>query len=111
MKVSEIIHESITGDIRGDLNALLVSVMASNISSISTSKLVKTLRSQGYLVSPNSILGLLSDHPMIKLATKDKVEFAHVDDTSATGDNDEVEKMKDQVAHQATRAAQKEIAK
>jgi hypothetical protein len=109
MKIADIIQESIAGDIAGDLNALLISVIGSNITEITTAKLVKTLRSQGYSVSERSILNLLDDHPMVKLATIDRVEFANNNPASATGDNNEVEKMKDQVTKQAQTAAKKAI--
>jgi len=107
MKIFEVI--SVDADnIEADLNSLLISLKANNVTDVPTVKLVKWLRAMGHNVSEDSLLNILHNNPIVQNATTFRVSLSgSVSDIDTSGDkksDEEVEKL-------AAKAAKKSIKK
>lgn len=112
MLVNEIIRESAyTQGLEGDLEALLMSVRANDIDSISTAKVAQELNKMGHSVSPSSLVSFLEGNPLVQTVTVNDISFAHVDQYSASGDENSAEENREKVASMAKSAAMKGIKK
>ena len=109
MLVRDIVNESRMGELDADLNSLLISVRASDISDIETSKIVQQLQAMGYSIGEESLTDLLQGHPLIQTASYDTISFKHNEKYAVSGDEESVEQNKEKVNSLAKKAATKGI--
>ena len=109
MLIRDIINESRMGELDADLNDLLISVRANDVSDIPTSKIVAQLNQMGYSVTEPSLIDLLQGNPLVQTATYDNINFKHTEKYAVSGDGESKQKNQEKVKSLAKKAATKGI--
>jgi hypothetical protein len=110
MFIKEIIQESVrTNQIEGDLNDLLISIRANDVSQIETGKVVNQLKAMGHGVSSSSLISFLEGNPLVQTVTVDSITFKNTDMYAASGDDESKAKNREKVKSLAKKAATKGI--
>ena len=109
MLVREIVIERRMGELDGDINDLLISIRANDVSDIETSKIVAQLNQMGYSISEPSLVDLLQGNPLIQSASYDTIQFKHTEKYAVSGDGESKEQNQEKVKSLAKKAATKGI--
>ena len=95
MKISLLLKEKANYDaqLKGDINAYLISLKANDIPSITTEMLVRELSGMGYTVDAESLVDLLANSKYISKVTVDTIELQHRLNKSDKAEKDSVHKL------------------
>ena len=106
MKISGLLLEKANYDaqLKGDINAYLVSLKANDIPSIPMDMMVRELEGMGYSLNAESMVDLLSNSKYISKVTVDTIELDSKYNKSDKADKDSVRKL-------AVKTAKKKVKK
>jgi len=75
MRAREILDEDYNQSLESDLNNLLIAFKGNGGTEISTQKLADKLQQSGYSVTPDSLMVLLQDNPIVANVTPDIINL------------------------------------
>ena len=75
MRARELLDEDYNQSLESDLNNLLISVKGNGITEIPTQKLADKLQASGYSVTPDSLMILLQDNPIVANVTPESISL------------------------------------
>ena len=108
MKAYELLREDTQERLRNDLQDVLIQAKGQNNSSIDTAYVVNQLSSMGYDVSPESLMQLISEIPLLVSADVDSISL----DTNAgavPSEQDTGDDSAEAVKKMAQRATEREL--
>ena len=108
MKAYELLREDTQERLRNDLQDVLVHAKGQNNSAIDTSSVVSQLSSMGYDVSPESLMQLISEIPLVVSADVDSITLDTNAD-AAPSEQDTGDDSAEAVKKMAQRATEKEL--
>ena len=76
MRAREILDEDYNQNLESDLNNLLIAFKGNGGSEISTQKLADRLQASGYSVTPDSLMTLLQNNPIVANVTPEIINLA-----------------------------------
>lgn len=104
MRIFELFEEGPIDDLLADLSVLLISVKSKGLTNIRTDAVVDALNRQGYSTTPEDIIGVLKNNPLVKEANEETITLHDGNEDS----NDE-EESEDHVSDLAQQAVDKEM--
>jgi hypothetical protein len=107
MRAREILQEDYQQSLVSDLQNLLVGAMGSGAKELRTSDLVSQMRDMGYSVSPNSIMAVLNNMPMVSNSTPQMINLVEPESTDMEGEAGEEDDSAEQVKAMAQQATDK----
>ena len=108
MKAYELLREDTQEQLRNDLQDVLIQAKGQNNSAIDTSSVVSQLSSMGYDVSPESLMQLISEIPLVVSADVDSITLDTNAD-AAPSEQDTGDDSAEAVKKMAQRATEKEL--
>ena len=75
MRAREILDEDYNQSLESDLNNLLIAFKGNNGQELSTQKLADKLRQSGYSVTPDSLMVLLQNNPIVANVTPEMISL------------------------------------
>ena len=108
MKAYELLREDTQERLRNDLQDVLIQAKGQNNSAIDTASVVSQLSSMGYDVSPESLMQLISEIPLVVSADVDSITLDTNAD-AAPSEQDTGDDSAEAVKKMAQRATEKEL--
>jgi len=105
MRAREILQEDYQQSLVSDLQNLLVGAMGSGAKEIRTSDLVSQMSDMGYSVSPNSLMVLLGNMPMVSNSTPQMINLVEPEGTDLQGNEGNEDDSAEQVKAMAQQAS------
>ena len=102
MRAREILDEDYNQSLESDLNNLLIAVKGNGITELSTQKLADKLQQSGYSVTPDSLMVLLQDNPIVANVTPETVNLTEPE--AGAGDAGQKDDSADHVKDLAKKA-------
>jgi hypothetical protein len=93
MRLREILKEDYVSDLHDDLDNILISAKAQEKYSLSTPKVVDSLKAMGYTVTPDSIQSMLTGNPLVASSDSNVITVKGGDEQGAESDAAEVGNM------------------
>ena len=108
MKAYELLREDTQEQLRNDLQDVLIQAKGQNNSTIDTASVVNQLSFMGYDVSPESLMQLISEIPLVVSADVDSITLDTNAD-AAPSEQDTGDDSAEAVKKMAQRATEKEL--
>jgi carbamoylphosphate synthase small subunit len=95
MRIFDLFETGTLEQLKADLNNLLLNLSSSGLYELDTRKIVSHLNDMGHGLSPQSIMPILNDNPIVGSSTEEKIilKSEMSDEVVSTNDEDKVEKM------------------